>query len=267
MKRVILFFVATFFLTACGAVADLYTSDADTTSGDVGPFVETANIQLTSTSSYSNDYGPWTDGMLIHLERGDIHTNLRVGDSDTLLVTLNGLPQLIEEVRNIFCSGPFGPCSYRYYYRVNFQGNPGSQSLTISLERTTGVSSQTTVTFPPKPTITEPVPGTVISLSTDAINISWQPGTGDAGENTRLTLSGYCGVSADLLFMDSRSTYSFAPRTFQFFTDSEFCVNATQLPLPLRTVRYRAYPADPALAPSSLLQLSITDEITLQMRP
>ena len=266
MKKVILFCIfVLLLLTACGAAVDLYTSDADTTSGDVGSFVETSNIQLTSTSFYSYESGPLKNGILLVLSRGDTHKNLRVGASDTLLVTLNGSPQFIEEVRNTNCQNEFGPCSYSYYYRVIFQGNPGSQPLTISLVRLTGISSQTTVTFPPSPTITEPISGAVISLSTDAMNISWQPG--EAGEDTRLTVSGNCGVYKDLFLIGTVNAYSFAAGTFQFAASREFCVNATELPLPLRTTRSRDYPADPALAKGSLLKLSIADEVTVKMRP
>jgi hypothetical protein len=265
MIKVILFCIFTLLLTACDAAVDLYTSDADTTSGDVGPFVETSNIQLTSTSYYSHELGPGKNGVLLFLERGDTQKNLRVGASDSLRVSLNGAPQSIEEVKNISCRYEFGPCFYSYYYRVYFQGNPGSQPLTISLLRVTGVSSQTTVTFPPSPTITEPVSGAVISLSTDTMNISWQPG--DAGEDTQLTVSGDCGVYKDLRLIGTVNAYSFAAGTFQFAASREFCVNATELPLPIRTTRYRDYPADPALAHGSLLKLSITDEVTVQMRP
>jgi hypothetical protein len=265
MKKVMLFCSFILLLTACGDAADLYTSDADTTSGDVGPFVETSNIQLTSTSSYSYEFGPWKNGILLFLKRGDTQKNLRVGASDTLLVTLNGAPQFIEEVRNIICEYESGPCTYSYYYRVIFQGNPGSQPLTISLVRVTGISSQTTVTLPSSPTITEPVSGAVISLSTDTMNISWQPG--EAGEDTRLTVSGNCGVYRDLWLIGTVNAHSFAAGTFQFAASREFCVNATELPLPLRTSRSRDYPADTALAQGSLLKLSITDEVTVQMRP
>lgn len=87
--------------------------------------------------------------MLIDLKRGDTFESLKVGSGDTLLVTLDGTPQPIEEVRDIGCSGPVGPCTYFYYYRVVFSGETERRPLTISLEREAGVSSHTTVTFPP----------------------------------------------------------------------------------------------------------------------
>lgn len=266
MKKVILFWFLAFLLTACGSsdFLDLYTSEPGTTSGDVGPFVETSNIELTATSFYSNEFGAGNDGMLIQLDRGDTKKNLRVGSHDILIVAVNGVPQFIEEVKNVHCAREFS-CSYSYYYRIVFQDNPDGQPLAISLQRTTGVSSQTTVTLPPRPTITAPLSGAVIDLSTDTMNISWQPGL--VAEETQLTVSGDCGVYTDLRFTDSRTTHSFAPGTFQFSTAREFCVNATGLPLTLRITRYQDYPADPALAHSSLLQLSITHEVVVQVRP
>lgn len=267
MKKAILFWLSAFLLTACGSSAfqDLYTSEPDTTSGDVGPFLETSNIELTATSFYSNEFGAGKDGMVIDLKRGDSKKDLRVGSKDNLLVAVNGVPQFIEEVKNVNCAGGFGPCSYSHYYRIVFQENPDGQPLTISLQRTTGVSSQTTVTLPPRPTITAPASGAVIDLSTDTMNISWQPGL--AAEETQLTLSGDCGVGTNLRFTDSRTTHSFAPGTFRFYMAREFCVNATELPLPLRITRYQDYSADSALAPSSMLQLSITAEVVVRVRP
>ena len=266
MKKIILFSPLLFLLTACGSgVVDLYTSDADTTSGDVGPFVETSNIELSASSFYSSELGPGKDGMLITLRRGDTKKNLRVGASDRLRVILNGSSQFVEEVRNVICAGGLGPCHYAYYYRIKFTGKTDSQPLTISLERTTGINSQTTVTFPPRPTITAPLAGTVVNLSTDTLNIAWQPS--NAGEEARLLVLGDCGLSTDLRFMDARSTYSFAPGTFKFSTDRAFCINATELPVRLHTIRYQDYPADPALAVGSLVQLNIEDEVSVRMRP
>lgn len=266
MKKIILFWFLAFLLTACGSSAfqDIYTSEPDTTSGDVGPFLETSNIELTATSFYSNEFGAGKDGMLIHLKRGDSKMNLRVGSHDVLIVAVNGVPQLIEEVKNVHCASEFS-CSYSYYYRIVFQDNPDGQPLTISLQRTRGASSQTTVTLPPRPTITAPVSGPVIDLSTDTMNISWLPGL-DV-EETELTLSGDCGVYTNLRFTDSRTTHAFAPGTFQFYTAGEFCVNATELPLALRITRYQYYFVGSGLAPSSMLQLSITAEVVVQMRP
>ena len=261
MKKGILFWPLALSLTACSsAVQDLYTSEPDTTSGDVGPFLETSNIELTASSFF----GSSKDGMLIVLKRGDTKNNLRVGSKDNLLIAVYGVPQLIEEVKNAHCTGGLGACSYSYYYRINFQDNPDGQPLTISLQRTTGVSSQTTLTLPPRPTITAPISSAVIDLSADTMNISWQPGM---AEETQLILPGDCGVYANLRFTDSRTTHSFAPGTFQFSTAREFCVNATELPLPLQITRYQDYSADSALAPSSMLQLSITAEVVVQVRP
>ena len=254
-------------LTACGSSAfqDLYTSEPDTTSGDVGPFLETSNIELTGTSFYSNEFGAGKDGMLIYLKRGDSKRDLRVGSKDNLLIAVNGVPQLIEEVKTVHCAGGLGNCSYSYYYRIVFQDNPDGQPLTISLQRTRGASSQTTLTLPPRPTITAPVSGALIDLSADTMTISWQPGM--AAEETQLTVWGDCGVYTNLWFNDSRTTHAFAPGTFQFYTVGEFCVNATVLPLALHITRYQYYSVGSPLAPSSMLQLSITAEVVVQMRP
>jgi len=183
-----LLLLASFFaMPACrDSLTDLYVNESDTTSGSIGPFVETSNIQLATISFYAPPNAPGKDGMLIALKRGDTFEPLRVGSGDTLLVTLDNVPQSIEEVRDIGCSGKIGPCTYTYYYRVYFSGETDRRTLTISLERETGVSSYTTVTFPTRPTITAPASGALISLSTDTMTISWQPG--DAGDETKLSV-------------------------------------------------------------------------------
>jgi hypothetical protein len=265
-----LLLLASFFvMPACrDSLTDLYVNESNTTSGSVGPFIETSNLKLTTRSFSAPPDAPGKEGMIIDFSRGDTSDTLRVGSGDTLLVALDNVPQSIEEVRFIGCSGPLGPCYYVYYYRVYFSGDTERRPLTISLERETGESSHTTVTFPSRPTISEPAPGALITLSTDTLSISWQPG--DAGDETKLSVRGDCGASDYWWFLppvnSSISTYSFAPGTFSISTDREFCRTATELPLPLHTARYRNHTADPALAPGSLLQLSIEDEITVQMQ-
>jgi hypothetical protein len=270
MKKALLCLAFALLLISCGKdVVDLYTDDADTTSGDVGPFVETANIQLASTSSfYPDEAGSLKHGIAIALRRGDTLDNLRVGTSDTLLVNLNGVPQIIGERRTVHCKGGLSlQCHYSYHYWVAFQEAPENKPLMISLERVTGVSSHTTATFPSRPTILEPVPNTLVSLSTDTLSISWMPG--EVGDETILTVSGDCGVdSGELKFADpDSSSRLFAPGTFQFSKYFTSCVDATEMPLILRATRNRNAAADPALAPSSTLQLGVTDEIIVRMNP
>ncbi len=263
-----LLLVCVFSMTSCngeGSIGDI--GESNTTSGSVGPFVETSQIWLRANSFSPSPYFPGNGGLIINLNRSDTDDNepLRVGIGDTLQVTLNDVPQFVEELRHISCSGKIGPCSYIYNYRVFFSENPDSQAFTISLDRVIGVTSHTTVTFMSTPTIAEPAPDTLFSLSTDTIAVSWQPG--EPGDETRLTLSGDCGVYEEFWFMDAYNTYSFAPGTFQFFSGREFCANATELPLPIRTTRYRTHEADPALAPISWVELSLEDEIAVRMRP
>lgn len=200
-----------FLLAACSGNGPFERDirPSNTTSGSVGPFVETANIQLKTRSFYLTSSTPGKEGMIIDVLKEDPLERLRVGPGDTLRVTLNGVPQLVEEVEGYGCQPPFGPCDYAYYYRVMFTENTESQPVTISLERAIGVSSQSTGTFPSRPTITTPAPGTVISLSTDTLSISWQPE--NAGDETKLTVSGTCLMAQEVWFVDPDSSYSFPP--------------------------------------------------------
>lgn len=254
--------LACFFSIAACHVSD--PDESNTTSGTIGPFVATSDIMLTVTSSGGGYYAPGKEVLLIDFKRADTFELLRVGSGDSLVVTMGSVSQSIEEVKDISCTGKIGPCRYIYYYRTVFGENPDGKPMTISFERLNGLSSHTTVTFPIRPTITEPAPGSVFSLATDTLSISWP--FGEAGDETRLRLSTECGIGPQLWFLGAGSGYSFPAGTFQFSTDSEYCRTASELPLDLLTTRFRHYGADPAFAPSSSLELSLEDYITIRMQ-
>ena len=250
----------------CDGILRSTIAESNTTSGSVGPFVETSSIWLRVIAFYSARFAPGKDGIIIDLKNADTSENLRIGPGDTLQVLLDSVPQAIEEAREVGCSGKIGPCSYMYYYRVVLEGDPDGKPLTISIDRQTGVSSHTTVTYPARPIITAPAAGATVSLSTDALNIFWQAAL--PPEETRLAVWGECIGGDEYWFLNSGAgSYSIPAGTFAFSTASDFCMNATELPLTIKTDRYVTYAADAALASISSLELYLEHEITVQARP
>lgn len=263
MKKTMLLCALALLLTGCGKdITDLYTKESETTSGSVGPYVETSNIHLEASSHYNDKLA---GSVVIDVHRGDTLERLRVGTGDSLLVTLDGTSLPVEEERGISCQGRIGPCTYSYYYRAFFQQNPGGQTLTIALERESGVSSLSTADFPSYPAIITPAPGANFNLSTDAINVSWQPGV--AGDHTELVAEGDCVMYEDYWVTDPDNTHILPQGTHLFNTHNDECAAATEYQMQLSTARYRDYPADPALAPSSVLRFIVEDEVLVWMNP
>lgn len=253
-------------LVACSdSVTDLYVADGYTTSGTVGPFVETSNILLTATSFYAY---PGVDGIIIDIDRADTREPLRIGAGDVLTVSLNGSSYPLEEVRGYTCDNyyTFSNCRYIYYYRVFFPfADPSGKDLILDFQRT-NANSVTTVTFPLRAAIIQPAAGVTVDLSADDLVVSWVAGS--AGDEMYLELNGSCGVATSkLYFNDSAANYTFPANTFAFYQGYQSCRDATELPLPIHTFRSRTYAADAALSPLSSITLSLNDEISVTVVP
>lgn len=268
MKRISFLVIFSFLLAACGSdIVDLYTKEAPTTTGDNGPYVETSNLLL---RAYATNYSEVSSGYVqVNLNNNETDDSLRIGSGDSLSVEINGSPLLVVEKEGRSCTGkalPAGSCIFTYSYVANFQEYPEGQEMIVSLSRESGISSQTTVTFPARPTVIEPVPGVEYSLSADTLDISWV--AGQSGDSTELGLYGECAVYDGYWYLGTDNLHSIAPGTYEFFKDSEFCNTATEFPLEITTYRYREYDAAPELAASSIVRLDYEENpVTIYMVP
>ena len=261
----LLMFVCVVSIVSCGGegASDAGTQQSPTTSGTVGPFVPTSSLGIDTDIVYRERIA--AGFFVIRLSDIRVGHSLRLGSGDSLLVAINNIPQPVQEREKVSC-GYFGtPCAFFYDYNVTLTADPGNQAVTISLQRSSDVSSNTTVTLPSSPIMTQPAAGYAFSVTTDSLDIALAPG--QVGSFTKLEFPATCVDKLQtIMFADSGPfSVSIPPGTFTFST-APYCLAITEQPLQLTTTRYHTFYPGAPLAATSTISLTLENGVTIVAR-
>lgn len=266
MRKTVRFAVAVAFacsLVSCGEDGrlDIYTRPSPTTSGEHGPFIQTSRLAIIVETYYLDDLHPTSGRMSILLRREDTFEVVRIGSSDNLTVTLDGVTLPINERGTYYCDGPLGPCQYYYDYYVDIS-NADGKIVVLDFERTSDNSAVSAGTFPPRPLLSSPAEGSTLNLSTEALNVSWQ--AGDPSDYVNLEVRGECVYDAKIFLSPTNSyDYSAGDPDLQWLSGSTYCQTATSDTIAIKAIRFRQYNLDSNLGPDSLMTLSTEDIVNI----
>lgn len=268
MKKIVMLCAISILLTSCGSdIRELYTDDADTTSGDVGPFVETSDIIISGQTSFND--GDEARVSLTFKRRDSVgSTRLRIGSTDLLMASVDGVNLPIHESQTDSCA-PISPhCVWVYSYYFYLPENSDGKELVIAFERQIGISAlDTRITIPNKPTFIKPVQGEVFYLFLDDLLLEWQPGV--PGEYVWLDIRSDCGVSDRGSIAEPINSIIFPAGSFERFSSDECSVPGLMEPVVLTVFRYHIDPdeVDPAFSSESLISVEAKDQISINSYP
>ncbi|MEN8136429.1 MAG: hypothetical protein ABFS18_12980 [Thermodesulfobacteriota bacterium] len=270
MRKIVMLCAISILLTSCGSdIRKLYTDDADTTSGDVGPFVETADIIISGQTSFYDGNDNEVRISLTFSRKDSVgSTRLRIGSTDRLMASVDGVDLPIHEFQTDSCSPNSPHCVWMYSYYFYLPENSDGKELTIAFERQIGISAlDTRITIPNKPTFIQPVQGDVFYLSLDDLVLAWQPGV--PGEYVLLDIRSDCGVIDRGFLSEPINSITFPAGSFERFS-SDKCSGADLMePVELTVFRYHINQdeVDPAFSSDSVISVQAKAQVSINSYP